>query len=741
MLTEEDSGIGSSVASSDASASDEHLQTTTNQTRIIHLHNNLSHRRLSSPSYSPPVQQFRRAPQMLEFDNVVAKPLKKSASLADAAAADNEQKVPGQTSQSWLLRLFESKMFDASMAVHYLFNSKEPGVLSYLGNRLFTLDDQDVEFFLPQLVNMYVQHHEVAEVIHPYIVHRCRQSVDFSLQCAWLLEAYAPASNESVTKRNRSHGTKLKNLIMSGELVPKDKASKPPLPTSSAALAPPPPPPPPPPSSSHRKTHIRSRSDASALIPSSLRSSMRSQHRLLNNPALDACRRLTLGDLTSGRAFDNGCICFDAYKVEINDLRGRLTYCTCGAPRLAPQQEFIKALISIGKRLGALPTKEVKTQRLLAELSMLNLNLPARVWIPIHPASQEDVVNTHHHVVRVPPQAATVLNSKDKAPYIIYVECVDVADVASSPLVPKSLGTSANGSGQGCKDTTSPLRHVKSEERLHDNSSSSAASSPGGGPASRSATTLTTTAASMSNLRINADNDCWSTEDDELTLQYPAVLRNFPRDRDTISMMSADSTDSSRGGGGHFYIGHDTVFVAAGDIRRRLSESLKGENKSHKNLKRDPDDPSAAVLKEPWEAKVQRVRESSPYGHLPGWRLLSVIVKCGDDLRQELLAYQLLSLLQKIWKEERVPLWLRPYKITVLSSDSGLIEPVLNTVSLHQVRPLLTLFMRHLFFAKLAPFSGEKTSDELQRLPSWLLLQRIRRRKLRRVSHGPAQLC
>ena len=83
--------------------------------------------------------------------------------------------------------------------------------------------------------------------------------------------------------------------------------------------------------------------------------------------------------------------------------------------------------------------------------------------------------------------------------------------------------------------------------------------------------------------------------------------------------------------------------------------------------------------------QVQRVRESSPYGHLPRWKLLSIIVKCGDDLRQELLAYQLLATLQKIWLEERVPLWLRPYKITVLSADSGIIEPVLNTVSLHQV--------------------------------------------------------
>jgi hypothetical protein len=61
---------------------------------------------------------------------------------------------------------------------------------------------------------------------------------------------------------------------------------------------------------------------------------------------------------------------------------------------------------------------------------------------------------------------------------------------------------------------------------------------------------------------------------------------------------------------------------------------------------RDPDDLSAAALKEPWEEKVRRIRESSPYGHLGNWKLLSVIVKCGDDLRQELLAYQVLTQLQ-----------------------------------------------------------------------------------------------
>lgn len=31
-------------------------------------------------------------------------------------------------------------------------------------------------------------------------------------------------------------------------------------------------------------------------------------------------------------------------------------------------------------------------------------------------------------------------------------------------------------------------------------------------------------------------------------------------------------------------------------------------------------------------------------------------------------------------------MWVRPYRILVLSNDSGLIEPVLNTVSLHQIK-------------------------------------------------------
>lgn len=71
-----------------------------------------------------------------------------------------------------LLRLLESKVFDVSMAIQYLFKSKEPGVQSYIANKMFSFEDIEVDFYLPQLVCMYIQMHDVAEVIHPYLVFR-----------------------------------------------------------------------------------------------------------------------------------------------------------------------------------------------------------------------------------------------------------------------------------------------------------------------------------------------------------------------------------------------------------------------------------------------------------------------------------------------------------------------------------------------------------------------------------------
>ena len=93
-----------------------------------------------------------------------------------------------------------------------------------------------------------------------------------------------------------------------------------------------------------------------------------------------------------------------------------------------------------------------------------------------------------------------------------------------------------------------------------------------------------------------------------------------------------------------------------------------------------------SVYGEAWEARQERVRRSSLHGRRPGWALRSVIVKSGDDCRQELLAMQLISTLDEIFREAGLPLVLRPYEVLVTSNRTALIEMVPNAPSIHNIK-------------------------------------------------------
>ncbi|XP_030320974.1 phosphatidylinositol 4-kinase beta isoform X2 [Calypte anna] len=446
-------------------------------------------------------------------------------SVANTVKTARRRQKNNSSKQSWLLRLFESKLFDISMAISYLYNSKEPGVQAYIGNRLFCFRNEDVDFYLPQLLNMYIHMDEdVGDAIKPYIVHRCRQSINFSLQCALLLGAYS--SDMHISTQRHSRGTKLRKLILSDELKPAHKRRE--LPSLSPApdlgLSP------------SKRTHQRSKSDATVTI--SLSSNLK---RTASNP-----------------------------KVE----------------------------------------------------------------------------------------------SEEEAPYLIYVEVLecDNFDTANVPArIPENR-----------------IRSTRSAENL-----------PECGITHEQRTSSFTTVPNYDN-----DDEAWSVDDIvELQVELPEIHTNSC---DNISQFSVDSITSQES--------REPVFIAAGDIRRRLSEQLAHTPTS---FRRDPEDPSAVALKEPWQEKVRRIREGSPYGHLPSWRLLSVIVKCGDDLRQELLAFQVLKQLQSIWEQERVPLWIKPYKILVISADSGMIEPVVNAVSIHQIKKQSLLSLLDYFLQEHGNYNTE----------------------------------
>lgn len=437
-----------------------------------------------------------------EIDNET-KTIPKSGSALSLTLLDGEKcKLPGvvkcftkaretdvslpntEKAHSGLLRFFESPVFNIHFAVHYLFYSKEPGVLSFIGNKIFSFKDRDVDLYMPQLILMYIQMDELAEVLDAYLVYRCRRSADFSLKCCYLLDAYN-YKIESINLR-KTH------LHLMKELYPKPQQNQ-----GIVEMSP------------VKKTHHRSQSDATGLFNGSL------SIKLQQTPT-----RLCLGDLSTGRAFDNGCTCFDTVRGTVNGLLGQKTICTCGVSKLAPQREFMKSLIDIGRNLTSLPTKSEKTSILRMRLNLINKNLPARVWLPLNS-------DMPHHVVRITEDKTAVLNSKDKTPYIIYVEVVEVDDCYTSPVIPKLMPT---------------LRHTKSEEHLDSNLTTTSKQICNGNHTKNEP--LDARDGEPSSEYGISDSDAWSQEDDEITVQYSNLNRTSKMDSNSKSQASLDSMDS-----------------------------------------------------------------------------------------------------------------------------------------------------------------------------------------------------
>ncbi|KAG2078300.1 kinase-like protein [Suillus decipiens] len=88
--------------------------------------------------------------------------------------------------------------------------------------------------------------------------------------------------------------------------------------------------------------------------------------------------------------------------------------------------QFLITLEHISNRLLVVP-KPARVSALRAELTALNHKLPAEVCMPMWCSSSDTPVsrNTsqpHHKIVRIPPGESVVLNSAERAPYLLIIE-------------------------------------------------------------------------------------------------------------------------------------------------------------------------------------------------------------------------------------------------------------------------------------------------------------------------------
>ena len=97
------------------------------------------------------------------------------------------------------------------------------------------------------------------------------------------------------------------------------------------------------------------------------------------------------------------------------------------------------------------------------------------------------------------------------------------------------------------------------------------------------------------------------------------------------------------------------------------------------------------IFGEKWSDITEKYKKESAYNKFETYILKSFIAKSNDDLRQELLALQLIKKFDLIFKKSEINLKLYPYEILVTSKNSGLIEFLPNTISIDSLKKSLPL--------------------------------------------------
>ena len=103
------------------------------------------------------------------------------------------------------------------------------------------------------------------------------------------------------------------------------------------------------------------------------------------------------------------------------------------------------------------------------------------------------------------------------------------------------------------------------------------------------------------------------------------------------------------------------------------------------------------VFGKPMNIIQKEIQQNSPFKKFKSYKLINFIAKANDDLRQELLAMQLIKFFDKIFKEEKIPLHLRPYEILITSSSSGLLEFLQNTSSIDGIKKKMATTNKSLY--------------------------------------------
>ncbi|KAK9317469.1 kinase-like domain-containing protein [Lipomyces starkeyi] len=416
------------------------------------------------------------------------------------------------------------------------------------------------------------------------------------------------------------------------------------------------------------------------------------------------------------------------------------------------ETSFAYALQAISTRLRLVP-KPARLSALRAEITLLNNQLPAEVDIPmILPTDTYRATPRQHKIVRISPVEATILNSAERVPFLLMIEVLR-DDITFDPDTPRNqeilnnptdyrslfdLAYSSPSSHQLHIDVENTLpknpinpKAIFTESEMGDISASPLTELSNGTATDYvlggvdPVTPVPVLSEESSKSSTPRTSDLSFAPSYQINRPSGPVAKNTAEMNDVAVHMRTAATmlaqlDLAQGTNGGTKLPKDEIQ----QIKSRIISSMQhleeqnafvdveippaishsgppavnkevGERRLENDIKTGviKSDASMVGFGEEWNAKKERIRKSSPYGHLPTWDLVSVIAKTGSDLRQEAFACQLIHAIKRIWEDADVDVWVRRMTILVTGAGSGLVETITNGVSIHSLKKALATSM------------------------------------------------
>ena len=625
-----------------------------------------------------------------------------------------------------LLRLFDSNFFDEWMAVSYLFKHSGTGIEDYICNRLYDFPDRKLEKYLPQICIILAS--RGTSSLERFFTDLCSRSLNVAVKGYWLLTSFVDDYQKH--EAQQEHIKRLVNeccdAALTGHWVPPFREHL---------------------EITHQQAKLAQAAEAeNGVVPGRGSGSYSPAARKLDYGEGDALESESSSeDLTQGDHSDVSERPSSVPALPLQDCRQSLVsasdvFSPLTSPRMrkntfAATLDLFEALCEVSARLAAMPTDE-RQEALVSMLEEIN-----RALVSPEAAGSACIFpmcTKSERVVRLAVNDAILMNSREKVPFMIPLEVLAEEDLGNSSTrsTPFTTPMKINSKSNRQQDRRDSYNYTSPSDRPYNYASpvaSAVANSAQTTPVKEeqelddSARLLEEVSHAFDSQTIDPlrDPEAARSVSEAIDEAMTSICGEPPIV--SVALHVQENRVSERTWFGRRKSAPEQVVrvkieVVGTDLSFRHLSNKKSHRKSrrvpsyealktmaakHRNQREAPaldylpkeDPPSVAIKKaagtyfdtkalfgESFAQQKARLRSNSAFGDQPGWNVRSVIVKAGDDCRQELMAVQLLKEFHNIFVQDGLQAWLRPIKVLVTSSHSALIETVVDAQSIHSIK-------------------------------------------------------